>query len=83
MNSIIKLNDKEYRKSGHTACNSSTLVKTMGSRGASHAGCIYPSQPVEVFDVSGAGDTFLAGLTTEYVKTGDILLCRSQKLKKY
>jgi D-beta-D-heptose 7-phosphate kinase/D-beta-D-heptose 1-phosphate adenosyltransferase len=72
-NSIIKLNDKEYRKSGHTVCNSSTLVKTMGRRGASHAGCIYPSQPVEVFDVSGAGDTFLASFAVYHAVTGDMV----------
>ena len=59
-NSIIKLNSSEHKVSGHTICNSSTLVKTLGSRGASYNGSIYPSQPVEVFDVSGAGDTFLS-----------------------
>ena len=73
VNSIIKLNNSEHRLAAHTICNSSLLVKTMGSRGASHAGCIYPSQPVEVFDVSGAGDTFLASFAVYHAVTTDIV----------
>ena len=72
-NSIIKLNSKEYELASHTVCDSSMLVKTMGSRGASHAGCIYPSRPVEVFDVSGAGDTFLASFAVYHAVTGNIV----------
>ena len=33
---------------------------------------IFPTQEVPVKDVSGAGDTFLAGLVFEYVKSGNI-----------
>ena len=33
---------------------------------------IYPTKTVEVVDVCGAGDTFLAALATQYLYTKDI-----------
>ena len=33
---------------------------------------IYPTKEVSVKDLSGAGDTFLAGLVFEYVRSKDI-----------
>ena len=36
-------------------------------------GKIYPTEDVEVKDISGAGDTFLAGLVVECVRTNDII----------
>lgn len=68
-NSMIKLNVSEYKLSANTVHESSGIVKTMGSRGASHAGSIYPAAPVEVFDVSGAGDTFLAAFSIYHAIT--------------
>ncbi len=73
MNSIIKLNDIEYRSSGHTVGMSSKIIKTLGCRGASYAGSIYPAQFTEVFDVSGAGDTFLASFSIYHAITDDIV----------
>ena len=71
-NAIIKLNDSEFKASGHTLDKTSKIVKTMGPRGASHAGCIYPVHPVEVFDVSGAGDTFIASFSVYHAITNDV-----------
>ena len=71
-NSIIKLNEKEFNLSGHTIDTTSTLLKTLGSRGSSCNGQIYPSNSVEVFDVSGAGDTFLASFAIYHGVTNDI-----------
>lgn len=71
-NSIIKLNKKEFNSAGHTLNMSSTIVKTMGSNGASCNGQIYPSERVEVFDVSGAGDTFLVAFAVYHTLTKDI-----------
>ena len=71
-NSIIKLNQKEFEISGHTVDKTSTLVKTLGSKGASCNGQIYPSSPVEVFDVSGAGDTFLVSFAVYHAVTGNV-----------
>jgi len=71
-NSIIKLNNSEFKNSGHTLDKTSSIVKTMGCRGASYNGCIYPAHPVEVFDVSGAGDTFIASFAIYHAITDDI-----------
>ena len=71
-NSIIKLNQKEFQISGHTLDMTSTLVKTLGSKGASCNGQIYPIRPVEVFDVSGAGDTFLSAFSIYHTISKDI-----------
>ncbi len=44
----------------------------MGSEGCEHKGKVYPVPEVEVKDVSGAGDTFLAGLVSTYIHTKEI-----------
>ena len=71
-NSIIKLNQNEFKIAGISVDNTSTVIKTLGNRGASCNGSIYPSFPVEVFDVSGAGDTFLASFSIYHSITKDI-----------
>ena len=71
-NSIVKLNQREFEATGHTIDSTSTLIKTLGSKGASCNGQIYPSNPVEVFDVSGAGDTFLAAFAIFHSLTKDV-----------
>jgi sugar/nucleoside kinase (ribokinase family) len=68
----VKLNQKEFELTGHTIDSTSTLIKTLGSKGASCNGQIYPSKPVEVFDVSGAGDTFLAAFAIFHSLTKSI-----------
>ena len=57
---IVKINELEYNKAQSTP--RSTII-TLGSKGAMYDGQIYPSDKVKMFDVCGAGDTFLAGLT--------------------
>ena len=37
-----------------------------------HKGIIYPVVGVEIKDVAGAGDTFIASLTVKYLETFDI-----------
>ena len=34
---------------------------------------VYPVSIVDVLDLSGAGDTFLAGLAVEYLRSNDIV----------
>ena len=46
-------------------------IVTRGKYGCDFRGVNYPTKEVPVKDVSGAGDTFLAGLVYEYVKTKD------------
>ena len=46
----------------------------MGERGAKWKGSIYPAQKVhDVFDVCGAGDSFLAALSVKYIETGNMI----------
>lgn len=60
-NSIIKLNRKEsLLVKRETLPKSSELITTLGPHGAMYNDTLFPARPAEVFDVSGAGDTFLA-----------------------
>ena len=45
------------------------LIVTLGERGCMHGEKFYPTQKVEVYDLSGAGDTFLAAFVAKYLET--------------
>jgi len=66
----IKINEIEYEKISYY--NEETLIITRGSKGTEYKGDLYPAEKVNVFDVVGAGDTFLAALTYGYLKYGRI-----------
>ena len=68
-----KINKKEYDNliEDHLP-NDDHLIVTLGSAGASWNGMIYKPEPVKVFDVCGAGDTFLAALVYKFLKTNDM-----------
>jgi len=68
-NIFIKINEKEY-KNLESECED--LIVTLGSRGARYKDKIYPTPNIEVADVCGAGDTFLAALAYGYLETGSI-----------
>lgn len=73
--SFIKINELEYNKSKsifEQKIFNDKLVKTLGGEGCEHKGKVYPVPEVEVKDVSGAGDTFLAGLVSTYIYTKEI-----------
>jgi D-glycero-beta-D-manno-heptose-7-phosphate kinase len=67
---IVKINriESEMVK---TRCTD--LIVTLGSDGARYLDRLFPARPIEVVDVCGAGDTFLASLCYSYVKSGDIM----------
>ncbi len=65
----IKINELEFKLSTSKPTN---LIVTRGGDGASYNGTVFPTKPVEVMDVCGCGDTFLASLTTQYLFTKDI-----------
>jgi len=73
--SFIKINDVEYKYNEGNISSywSQKMIITRGSRGAEYKGKIYPVKEVDVRDTSGAGDTFLAGLVSEYLKKKDII----------
>jgi D-beta-D-heptose 7-phosphate kinase/D-beta-D-heptose 1-phosphate adenosyltransferase len=67
----VKINELEYSKI-KSECTG--LIVTRGAKGASvvHHDIECTAPNVEVSDVTGAGDTFLAALAFEYLKTKDI-----------
>ncbi len=67
---FIKLNDIETKKLD--VKEYPWLITTKGSSGAIYKGKLYPGVKVPVFDVAGAGDTFLAGLVYGYLRYGGI-----------
>lgn len=72
---FIKINEHEYNSSKqYIEQNNLKVIQTAGSNGCFYNGKHYPVNKVGVIDVSGAGDTFLAGLVCEYLKTNNIEL---------
>ena len=70
----IKINNFEYEraKSRITPRMKEKMIVTLGQEGCLYNNEIFPVEKVEIKDVSGAGDTFLAGLVVEYLKTRDV-----------
>jgi len=72
---IIKINELEYKKNYELLSEKGfqhKLIITLGSKGCRWNGKEFPVKEVPVKDVSGAGDTFIAGLVRGYLDTQDI-----------
>jgi bifunctional ADP-heptose synthase (sugar kinase/adenylyltransferase) len=72
---FIKINSFEYKKNyDYFNINGLTnkLIITLGRKGCLYNGKVYSVKEVSVKDVSGAGDTFLAGLVKGYLDYNDI-----------
>ena len=72
---FIKINSFEYKKNYEYFHNSeftNKLIITLGSKGCRYNGKDFSVKEVPVKDVSGAGDTFLAGLVYGYLDTNSI-----------
>ena len=65
----IKINELEFKNASTLADN---LIVTLGDKGAQYKGEIFPTNKVEVSDVCGCGDTFLAALAYQFLLTNDI-----------
>jgi len=72
--SFIKINDYEYMNSkGYlTEALSQKIIHTRGQEGCDFQGKNYPVEKLEVRDTSGAGDSFMAALVVEFLKTEKI-----------
>jgi len=68
-NCYIKVNEPEYAALSNPPDN---VIATLGEKGAMFRNKIYPTEKVTVFDVVGAGDTFLAALAYFYLLTGSV-----------
>jgi D-glycero-beta-D-manno-heptose-7-phosphate kinase len=73
---FIKINEQEYERTIHLLADKEWLDKklivTMGASGCIYNGNIYRVLQVEIKDLTGAGDSFLAGLVYNYVKNKNI-----------
>jgi D-beta-D-heptose 7-phosphate kinase/D-beta-D-heptose 1-phosphate adenosyltransferase len=67
----VKINELEYSR---LKSECSGLIVTLGERGAKvpHHDIYCPTKSVEVMDVCGCGDTFMAALVAQYLFTKDI-----------
>lgn len=74
---FIKINHNEYLNNenilneNHILLNKTIITK--GKYGCEYQGKIFPTEEVPVKDISGAGDTFLAGLVVEFLRTKNII----------
>ena len=73
----IKINHTEYARSKESNAIDKILetkiIRTAGPAGCFFNGDQYSVDEVEVRDVSGAGDSFMAGLVVAYLRTDDII----------
>lgn len=73
---FIKLNRVEYENNKSFIDNNEWILKkliiTLDKDGCMYLGNTYPTEQVEIMDISGAGDTFVAGFTTKYLETKDV-----------
>ena len=71
---FIKINSVEYENSKLSVDQNynKKLIVTTGKSGCRYNNIDYPVDQVDIKDVSGAGDTFLAALVVEYLRTKDI-----------
>ncbi|MBT4207522.1 hypothetical protein HOE22_04175 [Candidatus Woesearchaeota archaeon] len=72
---FIKINELEYQKNHELLSEEGfddKLIVTLGGNGCRYKDKVFSVEEVPVKDVSGAGDTFIAGLVKEYLETNNI-----------
>jgi bifunctional ADP-heptose synthase (sugar kinase/adenylyltransferase) len=73
---FIKINHQEWSRNKDVFNRNDIwyqkTIITKGKNGCTFKGKDYPTMEVPVKDLSGAGDTFLAGLVCEYIKSKNI-----------
>mgnify|MGYP001230089348 CR=1 FL=1 len=71
-NAILKINEKERTLIDETSIpETSEILTTLGAGGAAWDGIKYATSAVDIFDVSGAGDTFLVAFSVFHHLTSD------------
>ena len=72
----IKINSYEYERTKDTIdwnFFEDKLIITLGEKGCQYKGTNFPVPKItDIKDLSGAGDTFIAGLVVEYLKSKDM-----------
>jgi bifunctional ADP-heptose synthase (sugar kinase/adenylyltransferase) len=74
---FIKMNEYEWELCQKAGAKyeewSDKLIITMSEKGCLYKDVVFPvNNDIEVRDLSGAGDTFMSGLTIKYIETNDI-----------
>ena len=73
---FIKLNRSEYENNKDFIEQNDwileKLIITLDKDGCMYKGTMYPTEQVEIMDISGAGDTFVAGFVKMFLDTEDI-----------
>lgn len=70
---IIKVNHNEFENIKKFPPDTTyELIVTTGERGAEWKGKLYPTKKVQMYDVCGAGDAFLAGFVFKYLHSRSI-----------
>lgn len=67
----IKINQRELYDS-KSLPEPQHLIVTYGAKGCGYRDKVYPAKPIEVVDVCGAGDVFLAAMVVKHLETGDM-----------
>ena len=67
----IKINQRELYESTSLPAQDKLIV-TYGSKGCGYIDKMYPAKSIEVVDVCGAGDVFLAAMVFKHLETGDM-----------
>jgi D-beta-D-heptose 7-phosphate kinase/D-beta-D-heptose 1-phosphate adenosyltransferase len=67
----IKINERELFESTSLP-KPEHLIVTYGAKGCGYKDTLYPAKVIEVVDVCGAGDVFLAAMVYKHMETGDM-----------
>jgi len=67
----IKINQRELYESTSIP-DPEHLIVTYGAKGCGYKESLYPARVIEVVDVCGAGDVFLAAMVFKHLETGDM-----------
>jgi D-beta-D-heptose 7-phosphate kinase/D-beta-D-heptose 1-phosphate adenosyltransferase len=67
----IKINQRELYESTSIP-DPEHLIVTYGAKGCGYKESLYPARMIEVVDVCGAGDVFLAAMVYKHLETGDM-----------
>ncbi len=67
---FIKVNQQEFKEIEKFP-NKCEMIVTLGAEGAMYSHKVYPTKQTDVFDVCGAGDTFLSAFASHYLVSYD------------
>ena len=72
---FIKINDYEFRNSEKFITDKlqNKIIHTRGAEGCDYQGINYPVEKFDIRDTSGAGDSFMAALVSDFLSSSNII----------